>query len=156
MRHKLCRSFPPWCPGVKNRCLCYFVTKPMHSPKFLHSLLYFLNNTIVKIVLYCMVINIPIAFVTQNVDFFGWYQSSIITFVWNPNWRFVCFSYSFCGSIHSLSYMGPSISRRVHAISQVTLNMFIKEGRGCNWCPLYQVLMKLVKASNDDFVLMRC
>ena len=21
MRHKLCRSFPPWCPGVKNRCL---------------------------------------------------------------------------------------------------------------------------------------
>ena len=22
MRHKLCRSFPPWCPGVKNRCLC--------------------------------------------------------------------------------------------------------------------------------------
>ena len=26
MRHKLCRSFHPWCPGVKNRCLyciCY-------------------------------------------------------------------------------------------------------------------------------------
>ena len=21
MRHKLCRSFHPWCPGVKNRCL---------------------------------------------------------------------------------------------------------------------------------------
>ena len=21
MRHKLCRSFYPWCPGVKNRCL---------------------------------------------------------------------------------------------------------------------------------------
>ena len=23
MRHKLCRSFHPWCPGVKNRCLFY-------------------------------------------------------------------------------------------------------------------------------------
>ena len=23
MRHKLCRSFHPWCPGVKNRCLLY-------------------------------------------------------------------------------------------------------------------------------------
>ena len=22
MRHKLCRSFHPWCPGVKNRCVC--------------------------------------------------------------------------------------------------------------------------------------
>ena len=22
MRHKLCRSFHPWCPGVKTRCLC--------------------------------------------------------------------------------------------------------------------------------------
>ena len=25
MRHKLCRSFHPWCPGVKNRCLCPIV-----------------------------------------------------------------------------------------------------------------------------------
>ena len=25
MRHKLCRSFHPWCPGVKNRCLLPFV-----------------------------------------------------------------------------------------------------------------------------------
>ena len=24
MRHKLCRSFHPWCPGVKNRCLSPF------------------------------------------------------------------------------------------------------------------------------------
>ena len=23
MRHNLCRSFHPWCPGVKNRCLLY-------------------------------------------------------------------------------------------------------------------------------------
>ena len=23
MRHKLCRSFHPWCPGVKNRCLLF-------------------------------------------------------------------------------------------------------------------------------------
>ena len=27
MRHKLCRSFHPWCPGVKNRCLCHNVTQ---------------------------------------------------------------------------------------------------------------------------------
>ena len=27
MRHKLCRSFPPWCPGVKTRCLFVFVTR---------------------------------------------------------------------------------------------------------------------------------
>ena len=25
MRHNLCRSFHPWCPGVKNRCLCLTV-----------------------------------------------------------------------------------------------------------------------------------
>ena len=25
MRHKLCRSFHPWCPGVKNRCLWLLV-----------------------------------------------------------------------------------------------------------------------------------
>ena len=25
MRHKLCRSFHPWCPGVKNRCLWLIV-----------------------------------------------------------------------------------------------------------------------------------
>ena len=25
MRHKLCRSFHPWCPGVKNRCLYMYV-----------------------------------------------------------------------------------------------------------------------------------
>ena len=24
MRHKLCRSFHPWCPGVKTRCLCLY------------------------------------------------------------------------------------------------------------------------------------
>ena len=24
MRHKLCRSFHPWCPGVKNRCLSIY------------------------------------------------------------------------------------------------------------------------------------
>ena len=26
MRHNLCRSFHPWCPGVKNRCLCPYGT----------------------------------------------------------------------------------------------------------------------------------
>ena len=25
MRHKLCRSFHPWCPGVKNRCLSFLL-----------------------------------------------------------------------------------------------------------------------------------
>ena len=25
MRHKLCRSFPPWCPGVKTRCLSFLI-----------------------------------------------------------------------------------------------------------------------------------
>ena len=25
MRHKLCRSFHPWCPGIKNRCLLHTV-----------------------------------------------------------------------------------------------------------------------------------
>ena len=28
MRHKLCRSFHPWCPGVKNRCLSAFCVWP--------------------------------------------------------------------------------------------------------------------------------
>ena len=26
MRHNLCRSFHPWCPGVKNRCLSYMIS----------------------------------------------------------------------------------------------------------------------------------
>ena len=30
MRHKLCRSFHPWCPGVKNRCL-YIYLRPRFS-----------------------------------------------------------------------------------------------------------------------------
>ena len=28
MRHKLCRSFHPWCPGVKNRCLFLIIREP--------------------------------------------------------------------------------------------------------------------------------
>ena len=27
MRHNLCRSFHPWCPGVKNRCLFFMEWK---------------------------------------------------------------------------------------------------------------------------------
>ena len=27
MQHNLCRSFHPWCPGVKNRCLLDYVLK---------------------------------------------------------------------------------------------------------------------------------
>ena len=45
MRHKLCRSFHPWCPGVKNRCLltcalcagllcCNFFGQPGSVSKF--------------------------------------------------------------------------------------------------------------------------
>ena len=34
MRHKLCRSFHPWCPGVKTRCLFSFVTHILDPPRW--------------------------------------------------------------------------------------------------------------------------
>ena len=38
MRHKLCRSFPPWCPGVKTRCLS-FMWLTLHATGVLETLL---------------------------------------------------------------------------------------------------------------------
>ena len=37
MRHKLCRSFHPWCPGVKNRCLFLIIERTM-TPRHLYWL----------------------------------------------------------------------------------------------------------------------
>ena len=34
MRHKLCRSFHPWCPGVKNRCLYFHFIDAFPPPPF--------------------------------------------------------------------------------------------------------------------------
>ena len=43
MRHKLCRSFHPWCPGVKTRCLYIYICKCifncMPTLKWTHRLL---------------------------------------------------------------------------------------------------------------------
>ena len=35
MRHNLCRSFHPWCPGVKNRCLLHILGLCYAIPLFL-------------------------------------------------------------------------------------------------------------------------